>query len=67
MPTYDYRCPACGTLYEVIMKMEDKTPVRCEVCGNDCNKILLPSPIHFHGTGFHGTDYGYKRGVPTDE
>lgn len=42
MPLYDYRCPVHGDheeFFHTIADMEG-TPVRCEVCGELCERLL---------------------------
>jgi putative FmdB family regulatory protein len=58
MPIYEYRCPK-GHVFEVLQRMDDAKPERCEVCGaGPLERVLHPVAIHFKGTGFYATDYG---------
>ena len=58
MPTYEYRCDACGATYELFQKMSDPPLETCEACGSSVRKVLYPVAIHFKGSGFYTTDYG---------
>jgi putative FmdB family regulatory protein len=58
VPTYEYRCDACGATYEVFQKMSDPPLEVCEACGGSLRKVLHPVAIHFKGSGFYTTDYG---------
>jgi putative FmdB family regulatory protein len=58
VPTYEYRCDACGATYELFQKMSDPPLETCEACGSPVRKVLYPVAIHFKGSGFYTTDYG---------
>ncbi|MEK7667987.1 MAG: zinc ribbon domain-containing protein [Gemmatimonadota bacterium] len=58
MPAYDYKCPACGTLFEVSQKMKDPPKAKCPQCGAKAERQLSGGHgIHFKGSGFYETDY----------
>ena len=58
MPTYDYKCLKCGTLFEVRQKMKDPPRAKCPKCGAQAERQLSGGHgIHFKGTGFYETDY----------
>lgn len=59
MPTYEYRCSACGHTFERFQKMSDDPVRRCPECGEDAAERLI-SPgggVVFKGSGFYATDY----------
>jgi putative FmdB family regulatory protein len=62
MPTYDYRCQACGADFERFQKMSDSVLRKCPVCGRLKLKRLMGSGagIIFKGSGFYETDYKRK-------
>lgn len=66
MPTYSYRCPACGHDYEKFQKISDPTRAECPECGVPGERqITGGAGIVFKGSGFYVTDYkraGEKRG-----
>ncbi len=56
MPTYEFRCTQCGTLFEVFQRI-DEEPLRvCERCGGELKKVFHPAGIVFKGSGFYATD-----------
>src|SRR5919199_1283079 len=57
MPTYDYKCSACGTVREVIQKMTDAPLTQCPECGGEFRRIITSVGIIFKGSGFHINDY----------
>jgi putative FmdB family regulatory protein len=56
MPTYDYRCAACGHEVEVVHGIHDSGPSTCDVCGGQMRKALSPPAIHFRGGGWAKKD-----------
>lgn len=59
MPTYEYRCGACGRRFERFQKMSDEPVETCLECGEDAAERLI-SPgggLVFKGSGFYATDY----------
>ena len=59
MPTYDYRCEACGHTFDAFQKMSDPLLVECPACGAPKLRRLIGSGagIIFKGSGFYETDY----------
>ena len=58
MPIYEYRCPN-GHLFELLQRIGDAAPEKCEVCGEGpVERVLYPVAVHFKGSGFYTTDYG---------
>lgn len=72
MPTYDYRCEACGHGWELFQSMS-AAPVRvCPACGKKKAERLIGmgAAIVFKGSGFYQTDYrseGYKKAAEADQ
>ncbi len=59
MPTYDYRCDACGHQFEAFQSIKDDPLSKCPQCGNYSVKRLI-SPgggFLFKGSGYYITDY----------
>jgi putative FmdB family regulatory protein len=58
MPTYQYRCPKCGTEYERLQKITDQTRAKCPKCGTRGEKMISGGAgLVFKGSGFYITDY----------
>jgi putative FmdB family regulatory protein len=61
MPLYEYRCEACGSTFEKIVKFSDPPLEVCEKCGKGPVQKLISSPaIQFKGSGWYITDYAKK-------
>ena len=61
MPTYEYKCPKCATVFEVLQKMKDKPVAKCPKCRAKAERQMSGGHgIHFKGTGFYETDYKRK-------
>lgn len=60
MPIYEYCCRKCGELTEVILKITDSPPKKCEGCGGKLEKQISNTTFILKGTGWYATDYGKK-------
>ena len=60
MPTYEYRCRACGHVFDIVQKMSDDPLTICPECGGELRKVFAPPAIAFKGSGFYATDHGKK-------
>jgi len=60
MPLYEYQCQKCGSLFEIIHKVDDPPPKACAKCGGLLNKRLSAPAIQFKGNGWYVTDYARK-------
>jgi len=58
MPTYEYKCLACGHDFEMYQKMNDELIKECPKCKGKVKRLLGAGsgPI-FKGSGFYHTDY----------
>jgi putative FmdB family regulatory protein len=56
VPTYGYRCQACGHEYDVWQRMSDKPGAACPTCGGEGRRLFFPAGIVFKGSGFYKTD-----------
>ena len=56
MPTYDYRCKACGQELEVFQSFSDEPLTTCEACGGELRKLFGAPGIAFKGSGFYKYD-----------
>ena len=69
MPTYDYKCDACGHDWELYQSMNDSPLKKCPKCKKNKAKRLLGlgAGIIFKGSGFYETDYKTKSGKEKKE
>ncbi|MCB9933429.1 MAG: zinc ribbon domain-containing protein [Planctomycetes bacterium] len=67
MPTYDYKCEACGHEFEEFQTMTAKALRKCPKCGKLKLKRLIGSGMQpiFKGSGFYETDY-VKKSKPAE-
>jgi len=56
MPTYEYRCKACGEDLEVVQAFTDDPLTECPSCGGELRKVFGSVGISFKGSGFYKTD-----------
>lgn len=56
MARYDYKCPSCGTQFEVEHPMSERPRVICPSCGAEAARVFTASGIKFEGHGFYNTD-----------
>jgi putative FmdB family regulatory protein len=54
MPTYDYRCPGCRTLFEVRHRTTER-PTACPRCGGEIERVFLQATA-VHGTMARGRE-----------
>ena len=65
MPTYEYKCEACGHAFEKFQSIKAAPIRKCPKCGKMKVKKLISkgAGLIFKGSGFYITDYrseGYK-------
>lgn len=65
MARYDYKCPTCGTQFEVEHPMSQKPHVHCPSCGASAQQVFGASSIVFKGSGFYNTDQRGSKGATT--
>ncbi len=56
MPTYEYRCAACGHQYERREGFDAPAQQLCPKCGGESRRVLHAPPILFKTSGFYVTD-----------
>jgi putative FmdB family regulatory protein len=56
VPTYEYRCKACGDETEVVQSFTDDALTTCTVCGGPLRKLFGNVGIAFKGSGFYKND-----------
>jgi putative FmdB family regulatory protein len=72
MPTYEYRCEACGHEFEKFQSITDPAVRKCPQCGRLKVRRLISAGggVIFKGSGFYGTDYrseSYKKAEKEDK
>jgi putative FmdB family regulatory protein len=62
MPTYEYKCDACGHLFEKFQSITAPPIKRCPECGKAKVRRLISTGagLIFKGSGFYITDYRDK-------
>jgi putative FmdB family regulatory protein len=71
MPTYEYKCEACGNEFEQFQSITAAPTKKCPKCGKNKVKRLISTGagLIFKGSGFYITDYrseGYKSAEKSD-
>jgi putative FmdB family regulatory protein len=71
MPTYQYKCPACGFEFEKFQSITAPAIKKCPHCGKNRVKRLIGTGagLIFKGGGFYETDYrseAYKSAAKAD-
>ena len=71
MPTYEYKCDACGLDFERFQQMSAAPVKKCPRCGKRKVRKLISAGagMIFKGSGFYITDYrdqGYKDSAKAD-
>jgi len=72
MPTYEYRCGACGHEFEIFQSMSDSAKRKCPECGKLALERLIGmgAAVLFKGSGFYETDYrseSYKKAAEAEK
>jgi len=58
MPTYDYKCEACGHTFEQFQAITDDPLTECPECGGEVRRLIgSGGAVIFKGSGFYATDY----------
>ncbi|MFQ5481053.1 MAG: FmdB family zinc ribbon protein [Thermodesulfobacteriota bacterium] len=61
MPIYEYRCPDCEKVFEVMQKFSDDPVKECRFCaGKKVEKLISRSSFVLKGTGWYQSDYARK-------
>lgn len=71
MPTYEYRCGACGHEFEEFQSITAAALKKCPKCGKNklARLISAGAGVIFKGSGFYETDYrsdSYKAAAKKD-
>ena len=61
MPTYEYKCPSCGTKFERFQRITAPPTLPCPKCGKVAQRLISGGHgLVFKGSGFYETDYKRK-------
>lgn len=69
MPTYDYKCAACGHRFERFESINDDAAKTCPKCSKKKARRMLGTGagLIFKGAGFYTTDYKKSSGGGSDK
>jgi putative FmdB family regulatory protein len=72
MPTYDYKCDACGHQFELFQSITADAETKCPECKKKkLRRLIGPgAAIVFKGSGFYKPDYrsdSYKKQAAADK
>lgn len=73
MPTYEYQCETCGTVFEAFHSMSAEPLKECreEGCDGTLRRLIgAGAGLIFKGSGFYITDYrsnGYQEAAKKDK
>jgi putative FmdB family regulatory protein len=72
MPTYEYKCDACGHQFDEFQSMKDEALKDCPKCTQSSLRRLFGTgaAILFKGSGFYQTDYrseSYKSAAKAEQ
>jgi putative FmdB family regulatory protein len=69
MPTYDYKCHACGHTFEELQSFSAPVLTKCPACKKNKLERLFGGggAIIFKGSGFYETDYRRSGEKKADE
>jgi len=72
MPTYDYKCDACGHAFELFQSITAAPVRKCPACGKKEVRRLIGTGagVIFKGSGFYCTDYrsdSYRKAADKDK
>jgi len=59
MPTYEYKCDACGHKFEELQSIKSDPLTLCPICDKKTLRRLFGTPaLHFQGEGWTPKHYG---------
>ena len=56
MPIYEYECSHCNCRFEKRQSFSAEPVATCPKCKAQAQRIMVPVPIIFKGSGFYVTD-----------
>ncbi len=67
MPLYEYECEKCSHRFEVRRSFSQGSSATCPRCHCAANRVFVPVPIVFKGSGFYVTDYRKDKGPDSEK
>lgn len=64
MPMYEYRCEACGLVFEARQKFSDAPLTECHSCGGPVQKLISQTSFALKGSGWYQQGYSEKSAKP---
>ena len=58
MPMYEYKCQACGLVFEARQKFSDAPLTECRECGGAVEKLISQTGFALKGGGWYDQGYG---------
>jgi putative FmdB family regulatory protein len=58
VPTYSYKCKACGHAFDVQQSFSDAALTKCPNCQGELVKVFGNVGVAFKGSGFYINDSG---------
>jgi putative FmdB family regulatory protein len=56
MPTYSYRCTACGHQFDKFQRFSEDTLIECPECQGLIKRVVQPVGVVFKGSGWYIND-----------
>ena len=67
MPTYEYKCDACGHHFDLRQGFDADTVADCPECGKLAKRQISLVPVIFKGSGWYVNDYSRKNSTLSDD
>lgn len=65
MPVYEYRCEACGIVFEAMQKFSDPPLAECKSCAGPVQKLISQTAFTLKGGGWYQQGYSESSGKPS--
>lgn len=68
MPIYEYECASCGVKSDVLQKLNDPAPEKCERCGAErsLSRVVSRTSFVLKGGGWYSDLYGSAKPSAND-
>lgn len=61
MPIYEYRCKACGEIFERFQRISDAPVRKCPKCGKGVERLISQTSFTLKGEGWYKDGYSPKK------